>query len=42
PVASSALQVFLMTAAAGMGRDDDSSVARLYAMIAGMKLPGME
>ena len=42
PVASSALQMFLMTAAAGMGRDDDASVARLYAMIAGMKLPGME
>jgi len=40
PIASSALQMFLMTAAAGMGKDDDASVARLYAMIAGLDLPG--
>jgi 3-hydroxyisobutyrate dehydrogenase len=40
PVAASALQMFLMTSAAGMGRDDDASVARLYAQIAGLKLPG--
>jgi 3-hydroxyisobutyrate dehydrogenase len=39
PVAGAALQMFLMTAAAGMGRDDDSSVARLYAQIAGLSLP---
>ncbi len=39
PMASSALQLFLMTAAAGMGRDDDASVARLYARIARLKLP---
>jgi putative dehydrogenase len=38
PVAASALQMFLMTAAAGMGHDDDASVARLYAMIAGIEL----
>jgi 3-hydroxyisobutyrate dehydrogenase len=38
PMASAALQLFLMTAAAGMGRDDDSSVARLYAQIAGIDL----
>ena len=38
PVAASALQMFLMTAASGMGHDDDASVARLYAMIAGIKL----
>ena len=31
PVAAAALQMFLATAAAGMGRDDDASVARLYA-----------
>lgn len=31
PVAATALQMFLMTAAAGMAGDDDSSVARLYA-----------
>jgi putative dehydrogenase len=40
PIASSALQMFLMTAAAGMGKDDDASVARLYAQIAGLDLPG--
>jgi putative dehydrogenase len=40
PVAASALQMFLMTAASGMGRDDDASVARLYAKIAGMELDG--
>jgi L-threonate 2-dehydrogenase len=40
PVASAALQIFLMAAAAGMSRDDDASVARLYARITGTKLPG--
>ena len=40
PIAAQALQLFLMTAAAGMGRDDDASVARLYAKIAGLDLPG--
>lgn len=39
PVASAALQMFLMTAAAGMGRDDDASVARLYAKVADLELP---
>jgi 3-hydroxyisobutyrate dehydrogenase len=32
--------MFLMTAAAGMGRDDDASVARMYARVTGTKLPG--
>ena len=40
PLAGAALQMFLMTAAAGMGRDDDASVARLFAQIAGLDLPG--
>lgn len=40
PVASAALQMFLMTAAAGMAGDDDSSVTRLYANLAGLTLPG--
>lgn len=40
PIASAALQLFIMTEAAGMGRDDDSSVARLLAKIAGLELPG--
>src|ERR1700712_4644161 len=39
PIAGAALQMYLMTAAAGMGRDDDASVARLYAQIAGLSLP---
>ena len=42
PVAGAALQMFLMTAAAGMGHDDDASVARLYAKVAGLDLPGQE
>jgi 3-hydroxyisobutyrate dehydrogenase len=41
PLASAALQLFLMTSAAGMGRDDDASVARLYARIADLDLPGV-
>ncbi|MCB5174330.1 L-threonate dehydrogenase [Microvirga lenta] len=42
PVSAAALQMFLMTSAAGMGRDDDASVARLYAQVTGTKLPGGE
>ena len=38
-IATSALQMFIATAAAGMGRDDDSSVARLLARITGVALP---
>lgn len=40
PLAAAALQMFLMTAGSGMGRDDDASVARLYARVAGARLPG--
>ena len=40
PVAAAALQMFLMTSGAGMGRDDDASVARLYAQVTGTPLPG--
>jgi 3-hydroxyisobutyrate dehydrogenase len=32
--------MFLMTAAAGMGRDDDASVARVYARLTSAPLPG--
>ena len=39
PVAATALQLFLMTAAAGMGRDDDASVARMIAQVTGPPLP---
>ena len=41
PLAANALQLFLMTSAAGMGRDDDASVARLIAQVTGLDLPGM-
>jgi 3-hydroxyisobutyrate dehydrogenase len=39
PIAATALQMFLMTEAAGMGKDDDSSVARLFEKISGIQLP---
>lgn len=38
-IASTALQMFLMTAAAGMDGDDDASVARMIAEITGLDLP---
>jgi putative dehydrogenase len=41
PIAAKALQLFQMTAESGMGLDDDASVARLYAMMAGIDLPGI-
>ncbi|MFC3086918.1 L-threonate dehydrogenase [Tabrizicola soli] len=41
PIAAMALQMFVMTAAAGMGRDDDASVARMIAGLVGLELPGM-
>lgn len=40
PIAAKALQMFQMTAEAGMGKDDDASVARFYATIGGIELPG--
>ena len=42
PVAAAALQMFLMASGSGMGRDDDASVARLYAQVSGTKLPGQD
>ena len=39
PVAATAMQMFVMTAAAGMGRDDDASIARMLAGLAGLSLP---
>jgi 3-hydroxyisobutyrate dehydrogenase len=42
PVAAIALQQFLATAAAGMGRDDDTSVARMIAAVTGVALPKKE
>lgn len=40
PIAAAALQLFLMTSGAGMGGEDDSSVARIYARMTGTSLPG--
>jgi L-threonate 2-dehydrogenase len=37
--AATALQMFLMTAAVGMERDDDASVARMIAEMTGLELP---
>ncbi len=42
PVAATALQMFLMTAAAGMAKDDDASVARMIAKMTGLTLPVRE
>jgi 3-hydroxyisobutyrate dehydrogenase len=39
PLAAAALQMYLAAAGAGYGRDDDSSVARIYAQLSGAKLP---
>lgn len=39
PLAAAALQMYLAAAGAGMGGDDDSSVARVYAQLSGAKLP---
>jgi L-threonate 2-dehydrogenase len=38
-IAATALQMFLMTAASGMERDDDASVARMIAKVTGLELP---
>lgn len=39
PIAAAALQMYLATSGAGMGRDDDASVARTYASLSGAALP---
>jgi putative dehydrogenase len=41
PMAAAALQMFLMAAGSGMGREDDASVARVYAALTGTALPGL-
>src|SRR3569833_1076522 len=40
PLAAAALQMYLAASGAGMGRDDDSSLARVYAQLSGAVLPG--
>ena len=39
PLTGAALQMFLMAASAGMARDDDSSVVRVYERLTGIALP---
>jgi 3-hydroxyisobutyrate dehydrogenase len=39
PLAAAALQMYLAAAGAGMGQDDDASLARVYAQLSGAKLP---
>jgi 3-hydroxyisobutyrate dehydrogenase len=39
PIAAASLQLFLMTAAAGMEKDDDASIARMIAKMTGVDLP---
>lgn len=36
PIASTALQMFLMAAAAGLGREDDAAVVKVYEQLAGI------
>jgi 3-hydroxyisobutyrate dehydrogenase len=40
PLAAAAHQLYLATAAAGHGAEDDSAVFKFYASLAGLKLPG--
>jgi L-threonate 2-dehydrogenase len=39
PVAAAALQMFLAASGSGLGRQDDSAVARIYAQLARVELP---
>ena len=39
PLAAAALQMYLAASGMGMGKDDDSSLARLYAQMSGTTLP---
>lgn len=39
PVATAALQMYLAASGAGMGGDDDASLARIYAQLSGAQLP---
>lgn len=39
PIAAAALQMYLAAAGSGIGREDDSSLARIYAALSGASLP---
>ena len=40
PLTATALQQFLAASGAGLGREDDAAVAKIYARNAGLTLPG--
>jgi len=40
PLAATALQQFIAASGSGLGREDDSAVAKVYARNAGLELPG--
>lgn len=42
PLTAAALQQFVAASGSGLGREDDSAVAKVYARNAGLTLPGME
>ncbi len=42
PLSATALQQFIAASGAGLGREDDSAVAKVYARNAGLKLPNVE
>jgi len=42
PITAAALQQYVTAAGIGLGREDDSAVAKVYARNAGVTLPGME
>ena len=42
PISAAALQMYLATAGAGFGADDDASVARIYAQLSGATLPAVK
>lgn len=42
PLSATALQQFVAAAGAGLGREDDAAVAKVYARNAGLKLPNVE
>lgn len=42
PLAAAALQMYLATSGAGMGAEDDASVARTYAALSGAALPAVK
>lgn len=42
PLVAAAMQQFLAAAGSGLGQEDDAAVAKIYAINAGLKLPGVD